>query len=76
MIGKILVLLTWAVVAALWILKGIRIPFLAVALLHGAEIFAVGLKTGRENEVPPLKAALLTFTFGFTWWLPLRKKSK
>ncbi|MBB6479629.1 hypothetical protein [Spirochaeta isovalerica] len=76
MIGKALVLLTWGAASLLWIFGGIGIPFLLLALLHGAEIFSIGLKTGRENDIPPLKSALLTFIFGFTWWLPLRRKEK
>lgn len=76
MIGKILVLLTWAAAAALWIFKGVWFVMLILILLHGAEIFAIGLKTGREKDIPPLKSAILTFLFGFTWWLPLRNKQK
>lgn len=50
------------------------LPLIALFLCHLTEYFIIGRKTGKEKALPPIKALLCCLSFGFTWWLPLRKE--
>ena len=43
----------------------------AYLLLHIAEI-PHGIRVGRTRGIPAGTAAVKTFLYGFTWWLPLK----
>ena len=49
------------------------IPLISLFTMHLAEYFIIGRKTGKENEMSASSALLHCLSFGFTWWLPLRK---
>lgn len=53
--------------------KGQPIPLIALFLMHLTEYFIIGRKTGNEFNLSPLETAVKCLSFGFTWWLPLRK---
>jgi len=46
--------------------------FIGLVVLHGAEI-PIGVKIGKEKGLNTLAAAMKTFAFGFTWWVPMKK---
>ncbi len=73
-INQILTIVIWMVGIVLWIIKGWWYIVAAVAALHLAEIFIVGVRTGKEAGKSPAASAVMTFMFGFTWWLPLKKR--
>ena len=54
--------------------KGQPIPLIALFLMHLTEYFIIGRKTGKEKGENAFLAALKCLSFGFTWWLPLRKE--
>lgn len=49
-------------------------PLIALFTMHLTEYFIIGRKTGEENGLSKIRALLSCLAFGFTWWLPLRKK--
>ena len=49
------------------------LPLLILLGLHTAEYFAVGRTVAREKGIAPLEALAQCLSFGFTWWLPLKK---
>ena len=49
------------------------LPLLILLGLHAAEYFTVGRGVAREKGVAPLEALAQCMSFGFTWWLPLKK---
>ena len=50
------------------------IPLIALFLMHLTEYFIIGRKTGKEFNLSPLETVVKCLSFGFTWWLPLRKE--
>lgn len=51
------------------------LPLIILFLMHLSEYFIIGKKTGKENNISPIKALISCLSFGFTWWLPIRNKS-
>ena len=49
------------------------LPLLILLGLHTAEYFTVGRTVAREKGIAPLEALAQCLSFGFTWWLPLKK---
>lgn len=74
MIGKILVLLSWIAGALFWIFWGRWFLVIGLLVLHGIEVFTIGMKTGREHGVSAGKSAFLTMLFGVAWWGPLKRR--
>jgi len=72
-------LIGWAIVIAGFIRpygKGFRTVWLVMAaiwLSHPLEVPAAALKIGRSKGLRLPEILLKTTTFGFTWWLPLKK---
>lgn len=52
------------------------VPLIVLVLMHLTEYFIIGMKTGKENDISPVKAFFLCLAFGFTWWLPVRSAKK
>ncbi len=74
--GYSITILLWIGAILLSILSGWH--WLAIGLfgLHLAELFLIGLRTGRETGVPGWKTITGCLLFGFIWWLPLRRQLK
>lgn len=51
-------------------------PLIILFAMHLSEYFIIGRKTGKENNLSTANALIKCLSFGFTWWLPLRKKDK
>jgi len=71
-----LVILLWIAAVLLWASGVTFWVFGAIAILHVAELFVIGLRTGREYGVSAVRSIVLCLLFGFVWWLPVRKKMK
>ena len=71
--GKPVCVLLYSVFAAL-AAKGIWIPLVCLAGLHLAEYIAVGFKVGKDSNQGYVSSFLNCLCFGFTWWLPIKKK--
>ena len=41
--------------------------------LHTSEYFTKGRAVGEAAGIDPVRTALLTLTYGFTWWVPTKK---
>ncbi len=66
----------WIAGAILTIVKKNPILVIAIAALHAFELVTVGLKTGLEYGKNVCYSIVMCMTFGFTWWLPLKKQIK
>ena len=66
----------YAASIALWALTGFFYLFAALLVLHVSEYFIIGGKVGEQAGLSKAKAFLLCLAFGFTWWLPLKKKQE
>ena len=64
----------WIAGAILTIVKKNPILIAALALMHGTECFLIGVKTGREYGKKLAYSIVMCMSFGFTWWLPLKKQ--
>lgn len=49
------------------------LPLLILLGMHTAEYFTVGHTVAWEKGIAPLEALAQCLSFGFTWWLPLKK---
>jgi len=49
------------------------VPLILLVALHTSEYFAIGKKVGKDNGLNPFATVLLCLSFGFTWWLPIKK---
>lgn len=72
-IGKPVCVLLYASFSALAAKKK-PAPLLILFLLHAAEYLLIGRKVARENQLGTGEGLLKCLCFGFTWWLPLKKK--
>ena len=72
-IGKPVCVLLYASFSALAARKK-PAPLLILFLLHAAEYLLIGCKVARENQLGTGEGLLKCLCFGFTWWLPLKKK--
>lgn len=63
-------------VSAYFATKKKPLPLIILFTMHLSEYFIIGRKTGKENGLSPVSALIKCLSFGFTWWLPLRKKDK
>lgn len=52
------------------------LPLISLFTMHLSEYFIIGRKTGKEFNLSPVSALIKCLSFGFTWWLPLRKGDK
>lgn len=66
----------WIAGAVMTIVKKNPIIVVAIALLHAFELATIGLKTGLEYGKDLFYSIAMCMTFGFTWWLPLKKQIK
>jgi hypothetical protein len=71
-IGKPVCLALNAVFAALAVRKK-PLPLLILLGLHTMEYFTEGRKLADEHGISRLEALFQCLTFGFTWWLPIKK---
>ena len=70
--GKPICALLYAAFAALAAKKK-PIPLITLFLLHAGEYLLEGRKLAAEKGLNKLEALAQCLTFGFTWWLPLKK---
>ena len=70
--GKPICVALYAAFAALAARKK-PVPLLVLIALHTFEYFHIGRKTAVENGLSVLEGLFQCLSFGFTWWLPLRK---
>lgn len=61
-------------VSAYFAAKKKPLPLILLFLCHLTEYFIIGKKTGKEKGENAFMSALKCLSFGFTWWLPLRKE--
>ncbi len=71
-IGQPFCILLYAL-SAYFAVKKKPLPLIILFAMHLSEYFIIGRKTGKEKGVSPAKALINCLSFGFTWWLPLRK---
>ena len=64
----------WIASAVLTIVKKNPIGIIILAVMHAAELFIIGMKTGIEYGKKRVYSIVMCMTFGFTWWLPLKKQ--
>ncbi len=50
------------------------LALVSLFLCHLSEYFIIGRKTGKEKGEKAAAALLKCLSFGFTWWLPLKKE--
>lgn len=74
--GYSITILLWIGAILLSILSSWHWLGIGLFLLHLAELFLIGLRTGRETGVPGWKTISGCLLFGFIWWLPLRRQLK
>lgn len=73
-IGKPICVALYAGFAALAVKKK-PLPLLILLSLHTFEYFHVGRTVAKENGLSKFKGLAKCLAFGFTWWLPLQKRS-
>lgn len=49
------------------------LPLLLLLATHGAEYALVGKKVAEKAGISKAEAAAQCLSFGFTWWLPVKK---
>ena len=49
------------------------LPLLLLAATHGAEYIHIGRKVAAEAGISAPEALAQCLSFGFTWWLPIKK---
>ncbi len=76
LIDYVLCGILWIVSAVVTIKKKNPIGIAILAILHGAETVTIGVKTGLEYGKKLPYSVVMCMTFGYTWWLPLKKKMK
>ncbi len=64
----------WIASSILTIVKKNPIGIAILAIMHGTEAVLIGVKTGLEYGKKLPYSIVMCLTFGFTWWLPLRKQ--
>ena len=70
--GKPICVALYAAFAAMAVKKK-PLPLLILFLMHATEYVLIGRKTAEEKGLSALEGAAQCLSFGFTWWLPLRK---
>ena len=70
--GQPVCVILYAVFAAL-LAKGIWIPIVVLAAMHIIEFTVIGYKVGKANKMGIIPSFLNCLSFGFTWWLPIKK---
>lgn len=58
---------------AYYLAKGKPVPFLVLFMMHLTEYFTVARKLAAEKGIQQLAALANCLSFGFTWWLPIKK---
>lgn len=74
--GYSVTILLWIGAILLSAFSGWHWLLIGLFLLHLAELFLIGIKTGRKTGMPAWKSTLFCMLFGFIWWLPLRRQLK
>lgn len=64
----------WIASSILTIVKKNPIGIIILTLMHGTELFLIGLKTGLKYGKKLPYCIVMCMTFGFTWWLPLKQQ--
>lgn len=72
--GKPVCVGIYAVFAAL-AMKKKPIPFLILLGLHASEYALIGRKVAEDKGLARVEGLAQCLSFGFTWWLPLKKES-
>lgn len=52
------------------------IPLILLLVMHFTEYLIIGHKVAKENGLGIAEGFLKCMSFGFTWWLPIKKESK
>jgi len=72
--GKPVCVALYAVFTAL-AMKKKPFPFLILLGLHACEYALVGRKVAEDKGFTRVEGLAQCLSFGFTWWLPLKKES-
>lgn len=72
--GKPVCVGLYAVFAAL-AMKKKPLPLLILLGLHACEYALIGRKVAEEKGLSRVEGLAQCLSFGFTWWLPLKKES-
>ena len=72
--GKPVCVALYALFAAL-AMKKKPLPFLILLGLHTGEYALIGCKVAEEQGLTRAEGLAQCLSFGFTWWLPLKKES-
>ena len=67
-------LVLYTVGVVMTIVKKNPIVVILIFCLHFVELILTGYKTGIEFGKKKIETVINTLLFGFTWWLPLKKK--
>ena len=70
--GKPVCVALYAAFAALAAKKK-PVPLIVLFLMHASEYAVIGRRVAEENGLSVPEGLAQCLTFGFTWWLPLRK---
>ncbi len=70
--GKPACVILYAVFSALAVNITV-IPLAALVLMHLTEYFIIGFRVAKQNKINPISGFLNCLSFGFTWWLPIKK---
>ena len=71
-IGKTICVALYAAFAARAAKKK-PIPLLVLFFMHATEYIFIGRKIAEEKGLSALEGLAQCLSFGFTWWLPLKK---
>ena len=72
--GKPVCVALYALFAAL-AMKKKPLPLLILLGLHAGEYALIGRKVAGDNGLTRAEGLAQCLSFGFTWWLPLKKES-
>ncbi len=64
----------WIASSILTIVKKNPIGIAILAIMHGTEAVLIGIRTGLKYGKKLPYSLVMCMTFGFTWWLPLKKQ--
>ncbi len=71
----------YTLLLALWLgalLLAVLVPWpwllLVLALVHVAELLAVGYRTGRRDGNGSVWCIIMCMLFGLVWWLPIKRR--
>lgn len=72
--GKPVCVALYAAFAALAVKKK-PLPLIVLFLMHASEYAVIGRKVAEDAGLSRAEGLVQCLSFGFTWWLPIRKEA-